>query len=424
MGTGIGPERQLNEPGTLRSLAQLTPTSTAFFQLHGLILVGGCAVRSLVTLFILCSWSLSSAQSLSGGVVSGSGGGGLLGGTIGGLMGLESVLNTDPIDRPREFEPRLLGGVGFTFQVADLVSDSGSAEARSLPCAGFTLEAGASFLWRDRIELDLVGGWGLNSYLLSLDSVKHVIIHGSKRAEVRLAWHPRRKYEGPYDLRIGVAAGWTFQRADLMQQDEDGYLSTTTARNAVRPYLAAELGRMGAVGKDRFEMTFRYVVHPVGDKAWESIGSLGSSTASWNSADNHLAVVARYHIGFQRTERPLPSMPAVAYEERGMDTLAVMSTRRSRIVLRLWDDAEIDGDTISVILNGQAVLAGHALTREPVRLPVDLRRGSNYLTVVAHNEGAVPPNTMHCTVRRGKGREQLLIKTSRKQSQTVVFQVG
>jgi len=380
-------------------------------------------MRSIMIVIGFCVWSLTSAQSLSGGVISGGGGGGLLTGIATGLMGLESVLNTDPIERPRTIEPRILAGLGFTFQSAALVSDSGRADAGTFPSVGLTLETGVSLMWRDRVELDLVGGWGLNGYLLLLDSVKHGLYHGSKRAEARLAWHTHGKRNNATNFRLGIAAGFTFQHADLLERDKDGYRSTTTAHEAIRPYLAAEIGRMGSMGKDRFEMSFRYVVHPAGDHAWESDGALGSSKATWSATDNHFALVARYHIGFERKSVPQPSMPAVAYEARTMDTLAVMAMKRERIVLRLWDDAEIDGDTISILLNGHAVLAGHALTRDPLRLAVDLRRGHNYLTVVAHNEGTVSPNTLNCQVRRGRGRERLLIKTSRKQSQTVVFVV-
>jgi hypothetical protein len=44
--------------------------------------------------------------------------------------------------------------------------------------------------------------------------------------------------------------------------------------------------------------------------------------------------------------------------------------------------------------------------------------------VIAHNEGAVAPNTATCIVRRGRGKEKLLIKTSHKQNQLVVIRNG
>ena len=51
------------------------------------------------------------------------------------------------------------------------------------------------------------------------------------------------------------------------------------------------------------------------------------------------------------------------------------------------------------------------------------RAGLNRLRVVAHNEGRVPPNTASCILRRGKGREALLIKTARDKDQVIVFRM-
>jgi hypothetical protein len=110
--------------------------------------------------------------------------------------------------------------------------------------------------------------------------------------------------------------------------------------------------------------------------------------------------------------------------DRETDTLATMASRQRRITLRMWDDAEIDGDTISVLLNNVPVLSAYGLQRRALRVPLDLRRGTNHLVVIAHNEGAVKPNTATCIVRRGRGKEKLLIKTSHEQNQLVVIHNG
>ena len=104
-----------------------------------------------------------------------------------------------------------------------------------------------------------------------------------------------------------------------------------------------------------------------------------------------------------------------------MDTLARLDTRRERVTLSLWDDAEVDGDTISVLLNGRPVLVAHGLSHEPIKLRLDLGYGYNQLQVIAHNEGRIPPNTARAILRRGKGREQLLLKTGKKHGQMLVI---
>jgi len=130
----------------------------------------------------------------------------------------------------------------------------------------------------------------------------------------------------------------------------------------------------------------------------------------------------RYHFGFNhRPVIPL-AMPGVDRTDRSMDTLTILDTQADRIVLRLRDNAEVDGDTMSVLHNGRPLLTAHALTRRPVRVRVDLEYGSNEVLFVAHNEGSVPPNTASCIVRWGKGREELLVRTSHKKDQVVVIE--
>ena len=71
--------------------------------------------------------------------------------------------------------------------------------------------------------------------------------------------------------------------------------------------------------------------------------------------------------------------------------------------------------------NGRPVLVAHGLSHEPIKLRLDLGYGYNQLQVIAHNEGRIPPNTARAILRRGKGREQLLLKTGKKHGQMLVI---
>jgi hypothetical protein len=150
---------------------------------------------------------------------------------------------------------------------------------------------------------------------------------------------------------------------------------------------------------------------------------MSGSQASYAATDDHLALMTRYHIGFRRREEGLPALH-LPEGERDQDTLSMLHCKRERITLRLWDDAEMDGDTVSVLLNGRPVLVAHRLSHDPVKLRLDLRYGSNAIEVIAHNEGRIPPNTARGIVRRGKGREPMLIKTYRTRSQLLLIERG
>jgi hypothetical protein len=368
------------------------------------------------------------AQSLLGS--SGSGGGGtgngsLLGnGIIAGLELLQQALNTDPVSKPRDFEPRLLMGVGVCLQEAHVEDSTRKASGASYPWLGGLLELGASVTYRDRLGLALVGATGLNGYRSKLDTVNYLMYHSSKRAEARLWWTTLPQYNMPRQWKFGLAVGCTFQRADELVHTQNGLQAVTTAPAAVRPYLAPEIGRWNAEGRDRYEVSLRYVAHLGGTTAWQSNVSTATHAGTYSATDNYFAVMTRFHIGVPHKPAPESTPTTVPYMDRETDTLATMASRQRRITLRLWDDAEIDGDTISVLLNNVPVLSAYGLQRRPLRVPLDLRRGTNHLMVIAHNEGAVAPNTATCIVRRGRGKEKLLIKTSHKQNQLVVIRNG
>mgnify|MGYP005811514389 CR=1 FL=1 len=67
------------------------------------------------------------------------------------------------------------------------------------------------------------------------------------------------------------------------------------------------------------------------------------------------------------------------------------------IELRFYDHAEIDGDSISLFLNGRLLYTNIRLlgTAFVVRLPVNELQEVNELTMVAENLGTIPPNTSY-----------------------------
>jgi hypothetical protein len=74
--------------------------------------------------------------------------------------------------------------------------------------------------------------------------------------------------------------GGTFQQDDERATERNGSLAFTTAPQLSRPYIASEIGRFTAAGKDRMELSVRYVAHLHGGPAWTSNATLDGSTAS------------------------------------------------------------------------------------------------------------------------------------------------
>jgi hypothetical protein len=93
------------------------------------------------------------------------------------------------------------------------------------------------------------------------------------------------------------------------------------------------------------------------------------------------------------------------------------------IVLSFYDNAEIDGDSISLFLNDKLVfqhvrLTGSAYT---IKLAVSELNATNELTMVAENLGTIPPNTSYMIVMVGENRYDARLESTEGSSAMVRF---
>jgi hypothetical protein len=94
-----------------------------------------------------------------------------------------------------------------------------------------------------------------------------------------------------------------------------------------------------------------------------------------------------------------------------------------QIRLDFYDNAEIDGDSISVLVNGQTILTHQKLTAKPITVfvRVDLHNTFQEVEMVAENLGSIPPNTAILIVTAGDKRYQLLLTSTTEKSARVRF---
>ncbi len=320
---------------------------------------------------------------------------------------------------PRRIETRVVGGYGIGLAMSKLEVDSGEA-FHQLPWLSGQLELGGSLLLNERWGVAIGGLGTLNGRYYHSSTASIRLYHLMLRAEARAWWQtpwPRAREKW---LRIGCAFGNSFIRNAYYDRVENGFEvhSRSTPHDAF--YLAPEIGAMHLEdGPHRLEMSIRYMVHLDRTPAITTVLTTPGSSTHSTSVHDQLSVVMRYHLGFKRRERPPVPAPAVAYESRAMDTITTLHARNALITLELWDDAEVDGDTISILLNERPMLVEYGLTHKHKKVRVTLQRGSNRILLVAHNEGRVPPNTARMIVHGVKGSSQLLIKTSEHQNQLV-----
>ncbi|MBS1610481.1 MAG: hypothetical protein JSS70_17330 [Bacteroidetes bacterium] len=92
------------------------------------------------------------------------------------------------------------------------------------------------------------------------------------------------------------------------------------------------------------------------------------------------------------------------------------------IRLDFYDNAEIDGDTISVTVDNQSVVSHQRLGIKPltVNVRIDLKKTEHEVVMIAENEGSIPPNTALLMVTAGEKRYRLFLSSDAEQKKVLV----
>jgi hypothetical protein len=101
--------------------------------------------------------------------------------------------------------------------------------------------------------------------------------------------------------------------------------------------------------------------------------------------------------------------------EIGVDT--------GRLRLDFYDNNQIDGDSITVLVNGKVILSHQMLTAKPITafVTIDLQNRFQEVEMIADNEGSIPPNTALLIVTAGEQRYQLFLSSTETKSAKVRF---
>lgn len=107
--------------------------------------------------------------------------------------------------------------------------------------------------------------------------------------------------------------------------------------------------------------------------------------------------------------------------KRSNELAKTITTSARQIRIDLYDNGEIDGDTITVYHNNQIVTSRKLLTHKPITFNIDIDDETHYheFVMVAENLGSIPPNTALMIVTAGNKRHELFI-TSTEQKNAVV----
>jgi hypothetical protein len=109
-------------------------------------------------------------------------------------------------------------------------------------------------------------------------------------------------------------------------------------------------------------------------------------------------------------------------QPRKEDLIKTVVVDSPRVKIDLYDNAEIDNDTITVLVNNKLLLYRQMLTDKPLTIYFNAFPGVEYeLVMYADNLGTIPPNTALMVVTAGRQKFEVFLSSSEQQSAAVKF---
>ncbi len=123
-----------------------------------------------------------------------------------------------------------------------------------------------------------------------------------------------------------------------------------------------------------------------------------------------------------KTDEPI-STSTLKFEKRTNKVLKTIEVEKEKITVELYDNGEIDGDSVSVFFNGKLLLSHKRLSDKPLSLTLELDNDTdaNELTMYAENLGEIPPNTALMVVKDGDKRYEVRITSDTEKNGTIAF---
>ena len=120
-----------------------------------------------------------------------------------------------------------------------------------------------------------------------------------------------------------------------------------------------------------------------------------------------------------------PADPTAATDmgKRKIENIQALYFKSDSLQLTLYDNGEVDGDTVSVIMNGVVIMPRVGLSTNAIKKTIYTQEAGDSIQLVMYAEslGSLPPNTGLLIVYDGKDRYEIRFSGDMQKSSAIVF---
>jgi hypothetical protein len=162
-------------------------------------------------------------------------------------------------------------------------------------------------------------------------------------------------------------------------------------------------------------------------------GTLEELTGDWKGvySDKHLicppgkirlqrAAASDFPVDVEQSDTLAGIQSALHLQPREKEIVKTLTVKSSSIKLELYDNAEIDHDTVTVLVNNKVLLYRQMLTDRPLTVNFNAFANLPYEVVMyADNLGDIPPNTALMMITSGDQKFEVFLSSTETRSATV-----
>ena len=113
--------------------------------------------------------------------------------------------------------------------------------------------------------------------------------------------------------------------------------------------------------------------------------------------------------------------PAAEINDRITEIQQTVYFRSDSLELALYDNGEVDGDTVSVVMNGKLIMPKQGLSTNAIKKTIYVSSDSIELIMYAENLGSIPPNTGLMVVHDGNDIYEVRFSGDLQKNAAVIF---
>jgi len=105
--------------------------------------------------------------------------------------------------------------------------------------------------------------------------------------------------------------------------------------------------------------------------------------------------------------------------------LKTIKVKEGPFTISVYDDKLVDGDSISLLINGEIALMKVLLSKEPLTVNYTINRNNPRIELlfIAENLGTIPPNTGTLEIKSGNKIQQVFVKTNEEKNAKIIIEL-